>query len=120
MRYILALMPFAVSETEGAARLARTLPTSPSDATDTLSSLLIELSTTEDPPLMFLGGSSAASLPSAAELRTGEKGAVKGGVAERIVARKEDDEMWKQVEWLLPSEETMRSWASASGGSDGQ
>ncbi|BGP27934.1 hypothetical protein JCM10295v2_006921 [Rhodotorula toruloides] len=113
MRYILALMPFAVSETEGAARLARTIPSSP-DSPDALSSLLTELSTKDNPPLMFLAGPSTAPLPTADEVRSGVRGAVKGGVAEDLLAQREDDGMWSQVEWLLPSEETLRSWASAS------
>ncbi|BGP35700.1 hypothetical protein JCM10296v2_007552 [Rhodotorula toruloides] len=114
MRYILALMPFAVSEAEGAARLARTIPSASSDRDDALSSLLAELSTNDSSPLMFLAGPSTAPVPTANEVRSGAKGAVKGGVAEVLLARTEDDEMWKQVEWLLPSEQTLRSWASAS------
>ncbi|BGP03812.1 hypothetical protein NBRC10513v2_007553 [Rhodotorula toruloides] len=114
MRYILALMPFAVSESEGAARLARTIPSSPSDSDDALSSLLAELSAANDLPLMFLAGPSTAPVPTADEVRSGAKGAVKGGVAEDLLARSEDDEMWKQVDWLLPSEATLRSWAGSS------
>ncbi|BGP11712.1 hypothetical protein JCM10049v2_007632 [Rhodotorula toruloides] len=114
MRYILSLMPFAVSESEGAARLARTIPASPSDSDDALSSLLAELSKADNPPLIFLAGPSTASVPTVEEVRSGAKGAVKGGVAEDLLARTEDDEMWKQVGWLLPSEDTMRSWSAST------